>query len=118
MLGRLGNRSDSTARSFITKSIWRLRGALSRRYLINTSVHLSCSFRNFEKTVLAAYRWLSDNYQPGDCICLFGALEEYLIGTNLNAKKCLGFSRGAYQVRVLSAMIDKVQYLLSANSLK
>jgi uncharacterized protein (DUF2235 family) len=34
----------------------------------------SCSFRNFEKIVLDAYRWLSDNYQPGDCIYMFGAL--------------------------------------------
>ena len=29
-----------------------------------------------------------------------------------NAERYLGFSRGAYQVRVLSAMIDKVQYIL------
>jgi len=35
----------------------------------------SCSFRNFERTILAAYRWLSDNYEEGDCIFLFGALE-------------------------------------------
>jgi hypothetical protein len=27
---------------------------------------------------LAAYRWLSDNYQSGDCIYLFGALEKYI----------------------------------------
>ena len=26
----------------------------------------------------------------------------------INFERCLGFSRGAYQVRVLSAMIDKV----------
>jgi len=31
----------------------------------------------------------------------------------VNAERYLGFSRGAYQVRVLSAMIDKVQYILS-----
>lgn len=29
-------------------------------------------FRNFEKIVVAAYRWLSDHYQPGDKIFLFG----------------------------------------------
>ena len=32
-------------------------------------------FRNFERTILAAYQWISDNYQSGDCIYLFGALE-------------------------------------------
>ncbi len=31
--------------------------------------------RDFERTVLAAYRWLSDNYEPGDCIFLFGKSE-------------------------------------------
>ncbi|KAF8878890.1 WD40-repeat-containing domain protein [Gymnopilus junonius] len=46
---------------------------------------------DFEKTVLGAYRWLSDNYREGDCIFLFG------------------FSRGAFQVRVLSAMIHKAR---------
>ena len=34
--------------------------------------------RSFEKTVLSAYRWLSDNYEHGDCIFLFGELQ-YLI---------------------------------------
>ena len=29
-------------------------------------------FRNFEKIVLAGYRWLSAHYQPGDKIFLFG----------------------------------------------
>ena len=32
----------------------------------------------------------------------------------VNAERYLGFSRGAYQVRVLSAMIDKVRYIPSA----
>ncbi|KAF8901488.1 WD40-repeat-containing domain protein [Gymnopilus junonius] len=52
---------------------------------------------NFEKTVLEAYRWLSDNYRKGDCIFLFG------------------FSRGAFQVRVLSAMIHKVGLIHKGN---
>ena len=34
--------------------------------------HFSHS-RDFEKTVLGAYRWLSDNYEKDDCIFLFGA---------------------------------------------
>ncbi|KAJ8490190.1 hypothetical protein ONZ45_g13289 [Pleurotus djamor] len=45
---------------------------------------------NFEKIVHAAYKWLSENYEPGDRIFLFG------------------FSRGAYQVRVIAGMIEKV----------
>ncbi|KDR70478.1 hypothetical protein GALMADRAFT_76068 [Galerina marginata CBS 339.88] len=54
----------------------------------------------FDQTVLAAYRWLSDNYERGDCIFLFG------------------FSRGAYQVRVLSAMIDKVGLIYKGNEMQ
>ncbi|KAF7364544.1 hypothetical protein MVEN_00323400 [Mycena venus] len=43
---------------------------------------------NFEQQVQDAYRWLADQYQPGDRIFLFG------------------FSRGAYQVRTLAGMIE------------
>ncbi|KAF8883655.1 WD40-repeat-containing domain protein [Gymnopilus junonius] len=56
--------------------------------------------RNFHQTVLAAYRWLSDNYEDGDCIFLFG------------------FSRGAFQVRILSAMIDKVGLIHKGNEMQ
>ncbi|KAJ8502618.1 hypothetical protein ONZ45_g11594 [Pleurotus djamor] len=52
---------------------------------------------NFEKIVHAAYRWISENYQPGDRIYLFG------------------FSRGAYQVRVIAGMIEKVGLLYKGN---
>ncbi|KAJ2929848.1 hypothetical protein H1R20_g7248, partial [Candolleomyces eurysporus] len=55
---------------------------------------------NFEKTVQAAYRWLSDNYEDGDCIFLFG------------------FSRGAFQVRALSAMIEKVGLIHKGNEMQ
>ncbi|KAF9078446.1 hypothetical protein BDP27DRAFT_1396765 [Rhodocollybia butyracea] len=41
----------------------------------------------FEHTIIAAYTWLSNNYVEGDRIFLFG------------------FSRGAYQVRILAGMI-------------
>ncbi|PPQ94487.1 hypothetical protein CVT25_013770 [Psilocybe cyanescens] len=44
---------------------------------------------NFKIKVLKAYEWLSENYKPGDRIFLFG------------------FSRGAYQVRVIAGMIEK-----------
>ncbi|KAK0434988.1 uncharacterized protein EV420DRAFT_1623710 [Desarmillaria tabescens] len=43
-----------------------------------------------ESNVKEAYQWLADNYQRGDRIYLFG------------------FSRGAYQIRMLSGMIEKV----------
>ncbi|KAJ8514965.1 hypothetical protein ONZ45_g7554 [Pleurotus djamor] len=52
---------------------------------------------NFESIVHAAYEWLSENYQTGDKIFLFG------------------FSRGAYQVRVIAGMIEKVGLLLKGN---
>ncbi|KAJ7678038.1 hypothetical protein DFH06DRAFT_976128 [Mycena polygramma] len=46
---------------------------------------------NFKDIILKAYRWLSQTYMPGDKIFLF-----------------VGFSRGAYQVRTLAAMIQTV----------
>ncbi|KAF7979735.1 hypothetical protein HWV62_41104 [Athelia sp. TMB] len=52
---------------------------------------------NFEKVIIAAYRWLSERYQQGDRIYLFG------------------FSRGAYQMRVLAAMIKKVGLIQAGN---
>ncbi|KAF8873829.1 hypothetical protein BD779DRAFT_1679018 [Infundibulicybe gibba] len=52
---------------------------------------------NFEKILLGAYRWLSTNYEEGDRVYLFG------------------FSRGAYQVRALAAMIEKVGLILPGN---
>ncbi|KAF8575301.1 hypothetical protein K439DRAFT_1623713 [Ramaria rubella] len=52
---------------------------------------------NFETIVMNAYRWLVENYQPGDRILLFG------------------FSRGAYQVRTIAGMIDKVGLIHKGN---
>ncbi|KAJ8474558.1 hypothetical protein ONZ45_g15908 [Pleurotus djamor] len=52
---------------------------------------------NFEKIVHAAYKWLSENYQKGDRIFLFG------------------FSRGAYQARVIAGMIETVGLLHKGN---
>ena len=72
------------------------------------------SSRNFNPTVLGAYSWLSNNYERGDCIFLFGALEQYVTCMSMDTERSTGFSRGAYQVRVLSAMIDKVCYVLRA----
>ncbi|CAE6530347.1 unnamed protein product [Rhizoctonia solani] len=52
---------------------------------------------NLEKVIIGAYRWLADTYQPDDQIFLFG------------------FSRGAYQVRALAAMIESVGLIYAGN---
>ncbi|EIN07573.1 hypothetical protein PUNSTDRAFT_69720 [Punctularia strigosozonata HHB-11173 SS5] len=52
---------------------------------------------NFKKIVLGAYHGLCENHKPGDRIFLFG------------------FSRGAYQVRVIAAMIRLVGLLHKGN---
>ncbi|KAF8532009.1 hypothetical protein JB92DRAFT_3104395 [Gautieria morchelliformis] len=49
------------------------------KQVVDNKIDLAIAW-NFEKIVIAAYRWLSQNYQDGDRIYLFG------------------FSRGAYQV--------------------
>ncbi|KAI0052943.1 hypothetical protein FA95DRAFT_1601311 [Auriscalpium vulgare] len=48
---------------------------------------------DFKRVALNAYQWLAENYQTGDRIFLFG------------------FSRGAYQARVIAGMIEKVGLL-------
>ncbi|KZP16568.1 hypothetical protein FIBSPDRAFT_831804 [Athelia psychrophila] len=52
---------------------------------------------NLEKVIIAAYRWLSNQYRKGDKIFLFG------------------FSRGAFQVRALAGMIETVGLILPGN---
>ncbi|KAJ6564867.1 hypothetical protein DFH09DRAFT_894391, partial [Mycena vulgaris] len=59
------------------------------KQLIANNVDLAIAW-NFKQHVQDAYRWLTDHYQPGDTIFLFG------------------FSRGAYQVRALAGMIATV----------
>ncbi|KIJ47266.1 hypothetical protein M422DRAFT_164201 [Sphaerobolus stellatus SS14] len=63
----------------------------------NHSVDMMIAW-NFKEKVLSAYRWLSENYKDGDRIFLFG------------------FSRGAYQVRVIAGMIRKVGLLHKGNN--
>ncbi|KAL4257828.1 T6SS Phospholipase effector Tle1-like catalytic domain-containing protein [Pleurotus pulmonarius] len=53
---------------------------------------------SFERNVLLAYKWLAENYEPGDRIFLFG------------------FSRGAYQVRVIAGMIERVGLIYPGNN--
>lgn len=64
--------------------------------IINNKIDLAIAWR-FQPILLSAYRWLSENYQKGDQIYLFG------------------FSRGAYQIRALAAMIDSVGLLRKGN---
>ncbi|EDR04472.1 uncharacterized protein LACBIDRAFT_304572 [Laccaria bicolor S238N-H82] len=87
------------------------------RQVLSHKIDLAIAW-NFERTVLGAYRWLSDNYEPGDCIFLFGALEQYVICLSVDAEGSTGFSRGAFQVRVLSAMIDKVGLIHKGNEMQ
>ncbi|KAI6004737.1 hypothetical protein EDD15DRAFT_1018393 [Pisolithus albus] len=54
--------------------------------------------RHLETRIMKAYEWLSNNYRCGDKIFLFG------------------FSRGAYQVRALAGMIERVGLVHPGNS--
>ena len=63
--------------------------------------------RNFDRVLIGAYRWLSQNYQESDRIYLIGKppLCSYFIPKLMPPQ---GFSRGAYQVRALAGMIETV----------
>ncbi|KAE9399728.1 WD40 repeat-like protein [Gymnopus androsaceus JB14] len=66
------------------------------KQVITNKLDLALALR-FEKILLDAYRWLSEMYRPGDRIFLFG------------------FSRGAYQVRALAGMIEKIGLIHKGN---
>lgn len=66
-------------------------------YWLSNKVDLLIAW-NLEKVILAAYRWISENYQDGDRIYLFG------------------FSRGAYQARAIAGMIHRVGLILPGNN--
>ncbi|KZT23581.1 hypothetical protein NEOLEDRAFT_1069304 [Neolentinus lepideus HHB14362 ss-1] len=70
---------------------------------------------NFERTILAAYRWLSEKYVRGDRIFLFGIPSHHLWYPHASNNRITGFSRGAYQVRVLAGMIKRVGLLKGGN---
>ena len=70
MPGRPGSRLTTISKSLGIKLIWQLPGTLERRS--HTLIHFELGYRNFEKTILGAYRWLSDNYKKEDRIFLFG----------------------------------------------
>ncbi|KAG9090173.1 hypothetical protein FRC06_001189 [Ceratobasidium sp. 370] len=66
------------------------------KQMLSNTVDLAIAW-NFENVIIGAYRWLADVYQLGDQIFLFG------------------FSRGAYQVRALAAMIEAVGLIYPGN---
>ncbi|KDR79626.1 hypothetical protein GALMADRAFT_63481 [Galerina marginata CBS 339.88] len=83
--------------------------------VIDNSVDLAIAW-NFEKIIIGAYRWLSDNYEEGDRIFLFGKPKlERRIFYCLRRSNILGFSRGAYQVRALAGMIARVGLIYKGN---
>uniref|UniRef100_A0A0W0G0D7 T6SS Phospholipase effector Tle1-like catalytic domain-containing protein n=2 Tax=Moniliophthora roreri TaxID=221103 RepID=A0A0W0G0D7_MONRR len=66
------------------------------KQVIDHKIDLAIAW-NFQKILLTAYEWVCEQYRPGDRIFLFG------------------FSRGAYQVRALSGMIEKVGLIHKGN---
>jgi uncharacterized protein (DUF2235 family) len=64
--------------------------------VIDNKIDLAIAW-NFEKVIKRAYHWLSERFREGDHIFLFG------------------FSRGAYQVRVLAGMIERVGLIREGN---
>ncbi|VDB86404.1 unnamed protein product [Peniophora sp. CBMAI 1063] len=84
-------RKDDRQRTYYNSGIGTYARSSRRSLPKAISRKLDLAFaRHFERIILDAYRWLSETYEDSDRIYLFG------------------FSRGAYQVRVLSAMINKV----------
>ncbi|KAF7349700.1 hypothetical protein MSAN_01696800 [Mycena sanguinolenta] len=72
-------------------------GVLKNTWVTVKNKWASIAASNFKSNLLAGYQWLSENYKEGDRIFL------------------LGFSRGAYQARVLAAMITKVGLIRTGN---
>ena len=81
--------------------------------MFSVSIYLATNqtgrYRNVDKNVKDAYSWLVRNYRGEDQIYLFGAsrLQFTLVTDGLDTVVA-GFSRGAYQVRALAAVIHEV----------
>jgi uncharacterized protein (DUF2235 family) len=67
-----GNRGVTTSKPSKISWIWQLHGTPGA--LLNVLAQLMEAYRNFENIIIKAYRWLSDMYEDGDCIYLFGAV--------------------------------------------
>ncbi|KIM74194.1 hypothetical protein PILCRDRAFT_53507, partial [Piloderma croceum F 1598] len=80
------------------------------KQVINNKIDLAIPW-NFEKGIFARYCWLSNHYQPGDKIFLFGMV----ICSGMSMNYADWFSHGAYQVRTLAGMIDRVGLLSLGN---
>ncbi|KAF7969864.1 hypothetical protein HWV62_25639 [Athelia sp. TMB] len=78
---------------------------------------LTRSRRNLEKIIMGAYKWLSNHYQPGDKIFMFGEYDHHwpLVCRSFAFLSSPGFSRGAFQVRALAGMIATVGLILPGN---
>ena len=65
----------------------------------------------FDERVTGAYKWLSNIFEFGDRIFIYGMLPFHpcCCGVRDDDKFYLGFSRGAYQARTLASMIHKVR---------
>jgi uncharacterized protein (DUF2235 family) len=61
----------------------------------------------FKGGVERSYKFLCDTFRPGDRIYLLGKIWLQVDNSTL-LYGITGFSRGAYQVRVLAGMIEKV----------
>ncbi|KAJ7900848.1 hypothetical protein B0H13DRAFT_1883251 [Mycena leptocephala] len=85
------------------------------RQVMDNKIDLAIAW-NFDRAVLAGYRWLSNHYRPGDRIFLFGTTPLTLVQLELN--QASRFSCGTYQVRALAAMIDKLYADLKTHSNK
>lgn len=83
MQGHRSGHGPFTSRSSDTRSTSRSRGKHSSS-AYGLPLSLRRYFRNFEKTVLSAYQWLSERYHTGDRIFLFGKeLEQLLVKCNV-----------------------------------
>ncbi|KAK0475727.1 hypothetical protein IW261DRAFT_1340366 [Armillaria novae-zelandiae] len=76
---------------------------------LNNAIDMAIAW-NFRNIVEEAYRWLADNYKLRDRIYLFGKL--FLAAEHESA----GFSRGAYQVRALAGMVERLGLVFAGNT--
>ena len=73
MQDRRGAHTSTTNKSYITRLIFT---SLGIRFIPMCFAHAFdvATIRNFEKGIYAGYRWLANNYKPGDKIFLFGMI--------------------------------------------
>ena len=64
--------------------------------------------------VMGGYKFLMQNYDVGDKVCIFGSSGPHYhpTGERLTWRiSSIGFSRGAYTARALAGMLQKVWFL-------